>query len=42
MNEELRNEKLTDSQLLHSLFLQREDHHNHLSYEKELQVFAKQ
>ncbi len=33
------NERLTDSQLLHSLFLQREDHHNHLPYEKELRFY---
>lgn len=33
------NENFTDSQLLHSLFLQREDHHNHLPYEKELRFY---
>ncbi len=33
------NENITDSQLLHSLFLQREGHQNHLPYERELQFY---
>ena len=32
-------ELLTDSQLQHSLFQQREDHNNHLPYEKELRFY---
>ena len=33
-------ENITDSMLIHSLFLQREDHHNHLPYEKELRFYG--
>jgi len=32
-------ENITDSQLINSLFLQREGHHNHLPYEKELRFY---